>query len=254
MKKILFLGSKPIGHACLSFLIDHKFDLDCEIVGVLSNDNKRFDSSQSIKDLADSSSIPFIEDLDSILKLRNVDYIISVQYHLILKKNHVEVARELAINLHMAPLPDYRGCNQFSFAIYNRAKEFGTTLHRIETGIDSGAIIAEKRFVLEEGVNVEALYKKTFVESKKLFENNIKQILRGDYNLVKQSDLEAERGTNIYFRKDIEKLKEINLNDCAENIIKAVRATSMPGFEPPFSIVDGKKYYIVPADHYDFKK
>lgn len=250
MKKILFLGSKPIGYTCLNFLLQNSAALQCEVVGVLSNDNQRFDNSLSIRKLTSDYGIPFIEELDAILEMKNVDFIISVQYHLILRQKHIDVANEMAINLHMAPLPEYRGCNQFSFAIFNQASTFGTTLHRLESGIDNGAIIAERRFDLENGQEVKPLYDKTFEESVFLFEENIGNVLSGNYTLNDQANLIDERGLNIYFRKDIAQLKEIDLNDSADVITRKVRATAMPGFEPPFAIVDGKKYYIIPENQY----
>lgn len=250
MKKILFLGSKPIGYKCLDFLLQNSAALQCEVVGVLSNDNQRFDNALSIRKLTSDHGIPFIEELDAILEMKDVDFIISVQYHLILRQKHIDVANEMAINLHMAPLPEYRGCNQFSFAIFNQASTFGTTLHRLESGIDNGAIIAERRFDMENDQEVKSLYDKTFEESVVLFEENIKDVLSGNYTLNDQSNLIDDRGLHIYFRKDIAQLKEIDLNDSADVITRKVRATAMPGFEPPFAIVDGKKYYIIPENQY----
>lgn len=251
MKKILFLGSKPIGYKCLDFLLQNAAALQCEVVGVLSNDNQRFDNSLSIRKLTSNHGIPFIEKLDAILEMKDVDFIISVQYHLILRQKHIDVANEMAINLHMAPLPEYRGCNQFSFAIYNQASKFGTTLHRLESGIDNGAIIAERRFEMENIQEVKPLYDRTYEESVLLFEENIGNILSGDYPLIDQANLIDERGLNTYYRKDVAQLKEIDLNDSAEVITRKVRATAMPGFEPPFTIVDGKKYYIIPENQYN---
>lgn len=253
MKKILFMGSKPIGFKCLQFLLQNDTILNCKVIGVLSNENQLFDSSLRIRKLTNDYSIPFIEEIDQILNMKEVDFIISVQYHLILSQKHIDVANELAINLHMAPLPEYRGCNQFSFAIFNQAETFGTTLHRLEAGIDNGAIIAERRFEINKDQEVKSLYDKTFEESEKLFQENIGSILSGNYTLKDQSSLLCERGLKTYYRKDIFKLKEINLNDSADIITRKVRATAMPGFEPPYALVDGKKYYIIPENLYKNK-
>lgn len=251
MKKILFLGSKPIGYKCLDFLLQNAAALQCEVAGVLSNENQRFDNSLSIRKLTRNYGIPFIAELDAILEMKDIDFIISVQYHLILHQKHIDIANQMAINLHMAPLPEYRGCNQFSFAIFNQARTFGTTLHRLESGIDDGAIIAERRFEMENDQEVKPLYDKTFEESVFLFEENIGKILSGNYTLNNQANLIDARGLNTYYRKDISQLKEIDLNDSADVITRKVRATAMPGFEPPFAIVDGKKYYIIPENQYN---
>ncbi|MDA8824354.1 formyltransferase family protein [Schleiferiaceae bacterium] len=249
MKKVLFLGSKPIGHYCLLLLIEKQAELGIELVGALSNDNSRFDPTKSISKLCELNQVPFIEDLDQILDM-DVDIMISVQYHLILKKPHIDVAKEIAVNLHMAPLPEYRGCNQFSFALFNQSKVFGTTLHRLEEGIDSGPIMFERRFDIEANDDVSSLYQKTFEESKLLFAESISDLVKGAYQLKPQSEYFEEREHNLYYRKDIQKLKQIDLNESADTIIRAVNSSSMPGFEPPFALIDGKKYYIIPEKHY----
>jgi methionyl-tRNA formyltransferase len=254
MKNVIFLGSKPIGYNCLNFLIKNKNKLNIKIKGVLSNDNTRFDEALSIKTLASINDIVFFEKLNDILVLNDIDFILSVQYHLILKRNHIDVAKDLAVNLHMAPLPEYRGCNQFSFAIYNKNKIFGTTLHRLETGIDNGAIIAEKRFEILPSDDVESLYTKTFDYSISLFKSEIGKIIKGEYSLTEQDTFIGERDTNIYYRKDINELKKINLNDSSEKIVRTVKATAMRGFEPPYAIVDGEKFYIIPEKMYTKQK
>lgn len=254
MKRIAFLGSKPIGYKCLDFLLKNKQQLNCEVVAVFSNDNPRFGADLSIKKLAAENNISFGVTLDDILNCKEAfDYIISVQYHLILKDIHIAKAKKLAINLHMAPLPEYRGCNQFSFAIYNQATVFGTTLHQLEAGIDNGKIIAERRFNLTKEMMVKDLYDKTFEESIILFEENIGNILNGNFTITPQENLIAARGTNIYYRKDIAKLKEISLGDVANDVALKVKATAMPGFEPPFTIIDGTKFYIIPENQYQKK-
>lgn len=255
MKKVLFLGSKPIGYMTLEHLIKSVKVYDIEIKGVLSNDNTRFGAEYSVRQLAQEYSIPFLEDLDGILEFDDIDFIISVQYHLILKQKHIDVAKSLAVNLHMAPLPEYRGCNQFSFAIYNQAKVFGTTLHRLEDGIDNGDIIAEKRFEIPEDCLVNRLYEITFEASINLFKEEIGSIFMGKYQLISQKELVDDRGTNIYFRKDIGELKSIDLNAGEDEILRRVRATAMPEFEPPFVLFKNKKYYIIPEEiHNKVKK
>lgn len=251
MKKIVFLGSKPIGYKCLDFLLNNQEKFDCRVVAVLSNDNTRFGAEHSVKQLANSHHIPFGETLEDLQALnQEIDFLISVQYHLILKQHHINLAKELAVNLHMAPLPEYRGCNQFSFAIYNKSNVFGTTLHQLEAGIDNGKIIAERRFEITPDMMVKDLYDKTFTESITLFEEQIENILNKKYTLTPQETLINKRGSNIYYRKDVSSLKQIDLGTMADEVARKVKATAMPGFEPPFTVIDGVKYYIIPEKNY----
>lgn len=245
MKRIVFMGSKPIGYQCFKYLIDNSEKLDIDIVGLFTKSRKEFTGSSDLKSLAEKAKIDIFNELDELLSIEHVDIIISVQYHKILKKEHIDKAQELAINLHMAPLPEYRGSNQFSFAIINEEKEFGTTIHRLEESIDGGKIICESRFPIDEDINVQELYQLTFEKSVDLFKSNIGKIINGEYNLVDQKDLLTKRNTSFHLRKEISDIKRIDLNWEEEKIDRYLRATSMPGFEPPYTFINGKKVFLL---------
>lgn len=238
---LLFLGSKPIGYHCLQYLLQNRENLQLNIVGLMTNDNPVFSKSLSLKSLADEYQIPCIQSLD---ELPEVDLIYSVQYHEILKATHIAKAKKIALNLHMAPLPEYRGCNQFSFAIADEQKEFGTTIHKMHTGIDDGDILFEHRFPIPENCWVEDLYQLTYEASLTLFKNTIQQILLGEYTLISQQNLLQQRSTSIHYRNEINHLKEIDLSWDKEKIARHIRATYMPGFEPPYTMIGNEKIYF----------
>lgn len=48
------------------------------------------------------------------------------------------------VNLHLAPLPDYRGFYAFSHSVANGEREYAVTLHYVDEGIDTGPIIATR--------------------------------------------------------------------------------------------------------------
>src|SRR3989344_6691916 len=78
------------------------------------------------------------------------DLIFSVLHGKIFKPAHLENTRLGIINLHPAPLPQYRGCNSYSHAIMNGEKKYGVSLHYIDEGIDTGAIIGINHFPILE--------------------------------------------------------------------------------------------------------
>lgn len=244
MKRIAFLGAKTIGLECLKIL-DAKKETGRFCIDALFTDlTRNKEANLKLIEFAKERNIGVYEDLDSILSLPEFDYIISIQYNKILKKKHIDRAKKLALNLHMAPLPEYRGCNQFSFAIVDGKKEFGTTLHKIAEGIDNGDIIAESRFEIPDDCFVKDLYDLTFKKSVGLFGNSILDILNDNYTLTAQESLIPARGTKTIYRKDIDKLKEINLEWDKNKIERHIRASLMPGFEPPFFMMNDKKVYF----------
>lgn len=244
MKKIVFCCTRSIGYRCLEFLLKNQEVFEAEVIGVLTNDEQVLGPDLSISDLANENSIPLIPSLDDYLKVPDVDILISVQYHQILKTCHIEKTSQISVNLHMAPLPEYRGCNQFSFAIDNNDTEFGTTLHRLEEGIDSGAILFEKRFPIPENCFVKDLYEITVQKSYELFTENIEQIIQGAYVPVEQEKYFDRRSTSLHYRNEIHALKLIDPDWSGEKIYRRFRATYMPGFPPPHMVLQGKKILL----------
>jgi len=241
LRKLIFMGSKAIGCYCLKNLIERKEELQIEVVALFTNNRKLNDAHESVVSVAEHENIPVYGSLLDLEKHTDVDFIVSVQYHEILKEKHIHKAKRLAINLHMAPLPEYRGCNQFSFAILDSAPTFGTTIHLLDTGIDSGAIIAEKRFAIPQKPNVKYLYELTEKASEELFSETIKDILNGKFTPVEQAHLIPERGTSIHYRNEMNFLKKVDLSWDEEKIDRHIRATYFPPFPPPYASKDGNE-------------
>jgi len=234
-KNVVILCSKKIGLECLKILFKNQKKMSYNIIGVITN--KR---GKEILDFCKKEDLNIIKDLEEYKLLQNVHIAISVQYHKILKQEDIDVASDITVNLHMAPVPEYRGCNQFSFAIINKENFFGTTLHLIDKGVDSGDILFERRFSISKDIDVETLYNKTFKESVILFTENLGKIISGNYKPIPQK-ISKNKKTYFYKRKDIEKIKKIDLTWNKEKIKRYIRATSMPGFDPPYAYLNGKK-------------
>jgi methionyl-tRNA formyltransferase len=239
--RIVFLGSKPIGYQCLQYLLDKRAALDIEMVALRTRLRKEFSGDSDLAALAEQHQIPLLQSLD---EMPDCDIIYSVQHHELLQRRHIEKARIIAVNLHLAPLPEYRGCNQFSFAIMDGATEFGATVHAIDTLIDHGDVLFEQRFSVPEHCWVNELYELTFSAAIALFRDSLKPLLDGNYNRMPQAELRKERPASLHFRKEINELKQVDLSADAAIIERTIRATYMPGFEPPYTVIGGKKVYF----------
>ena len=80
------MGTKEIGASCLSHLINSQQELEIDIIGVLTNDRKLGSDELSVSQLAVQNGINILNNLKEFLALDDVDIVISVQYHEILKK------------------------------------------------------------------------------------------------------------------------------------------------------------------------
>lgn len=240
-QSIIFLGSKSIGYHCLAYLIGEREHLQLDIKGILCNENSASTAEFNLKNLADAHHIPVINSSD---EMPEADYLYSVQYHQILKQKDIVKAKKIALNLHMAPLPEYRGCNQFSFAILDNKKEFGTTIHKMDVRIDHGDILFERRFAIPENCWINQLYELTYDASLEMFKSTLKEIVEGNYSLIPQQSLIGQRGTQLHYRNEINEIKKIDLGWDEDKIERHIRATAMPGFEPPYTILGNKKIYF----------
>lgn len=238
---LIFLGSKPIGYECLEYLISQQKALNFRIAGILTQARKEFNSAFDLTVLAKENGVPVLNGLEA---LPDCDILYSVQYHELLKAEDIAHAQKLAVNLHMAPLPEYRGCNQFSYAIIDGKKEFGTTIHLMDPRIDHGDILFEKRFPIADDSWVNDLYKQTETATLALFKESLSDLIHEKYLPVSQQSLVASRGSSIHYRKDIDTLKKIDLDWPADKISRHIRACSMPGFEPPYALLGNHKIYF----------
>ncbi len=73
------------------------------------------------------------------------DYIISYLSRWVVPAELLERARRAAVNFHPAS-PDYPGIGCNNFALYENAAEYGVTCHHMAPRVDSGEIIAVRRF------------------------------------------------------------------------------------------------------------
>lgn len=246
-QRILFLGNKDIGYECLLELVSRQHELNIQCVGVLSQNKGSITGKKAnIIALAEEHHIPVLTSLDDLEQIPNIDYLISVQYHLILQQKHIRFAQKLCVNLHMAPLPDYRGCNQFSFAILDGATEFGTTIHVLDEGIDSGDILWEDRFPISQTISVQELYDVTYQKSVALFKKALPLLVQDQYSRIPQKTFVGKRPANFHLRNEMDQIKCIELSWPKEKIETYIRATYFPPFDPPFAWLDGKKIDITP--------
>jgi methionyl-tRNA formyltransferase len=241
IKKVVFLGSKPVGYECFKLLIAVQDALNIAIVGLLTQARKEFEGAHDLTALAAQNGIPVLTQMGDIPPC---DIIYSVQYHQLLQAQHIGQASQAAVNLHMAPLPEYRGSNQFSQAIIDGKDEFGTTIHMMTTGMDSGDILFQKRFPIPDGCWVHELYDITVATSIRLFAQTLKHIVAGTYTPVPQQNLVPKYGTSKHYKHEIATLKQIDLSWDKERIERHIRATSMPGFENPYCTINGEKLYF----------
>ncbi|MBN8981882.1 MAG: hypothetical protein J0I29_11500 [Rhizobiales bacterium] len=82
----------------------------------------------------------FLAELESF----NPDLILINSYSMILSPDVLSIPRGSTINVHGALLPQYRGANVTEWALINEEYQSGVTMHRVDAGIDTGAIVDQE--------------------------------------------------------------------------------------------------------------
>lgn len=222
-------------------LWNRRQELDIELLQIGTNLSRTDEYKDRFLAFAKENKIDLLERDEDI---QECDFLISVQYHNILKSEQIQKARKLAINLHMAPLPEYRGCNQFSFAILDQKEEFGTSIHVMDPQIDHGDILFQTRFPISSDIWVEELHTKTETASLELFRVSLADIFTLNFTAIPQSDLESKQGSSLHYRHEINAIKKLQLDWPEEKILRHIRATYMPGFPGPYFMIDGQKVEV----------
>jgi len=122
----------------------------------------------SVKQLAESYGLNVIErsdlnnpDFHEILSRYEPDLFISVASPIIFKEQLINIPKLDTINIHNAPLPKYRGMLPNFWQLYHDEKQAGMTIHRIDTGIDTGDMLMQHFTPIEPGDSLHDLIVKT---------------------------------------------------------------------------------------------
>ena len=166
----------------------------------------------SIKQVANAYGIEVIErsDLNSkdflaFIKQYDADLFISVASSIIFREELINTPKLDCINIHNAPLPKYRGMLPNFWQLYHGEKEVGITVHKIETGIDTGDIITQRYVPIEPDETLDDLIRKTKKKNAKIIIDVIEEFRN---NRIQYRKME---GGGSYFtfpsRKDVKEFK-----------------------------------------------
>ena len=95
----------------------------------------------------------------------------------ILSKNFIKKFNGKIINIHPSLLPKYKGLNTHERALKNKEKFSGCTVHYVNSKLDSGKIILQKKVKINKNDTVEKLRKRILKQEYKIFPKAIKKVL-----------------------------------------------------------------------------
>ena len=110
------------------------------------------------------------------LKKNKINFICLAGFMKILSKNFIKNFDGKIINIHPSLLPKYKGLNTHLRAIRNKEKYSGCTVHFVNSKLDSGKIILQKRVKLTKNETPKSLAKKILIQEHKLYPRAILRI------------------------------------------------------------------------------
>jgi len=165
--------------------------------------------------------------LDELYKTEDLLFI-SLEYSEIIDPKKFLTNR--LFNIHFSLLPKYKGMYTSALPIINGEEESGVTLHKIDSGIDTGEIIDQIRFQISEDDTARDLYQKYLDNGILLFERSIGQLI--DENFA--STPQPANGASYYSKKSIDYTAvKINFYKTAFEVRNQFRAFTFREYQLP---------------------
>ena len=245
MKNIMFMGTPEISMLCLKKLIEDGHGISA----VISREDKprgrgNVMTPTPTKALALEAGIPVYtpktlrdESFTELLREISPELIVVVAYGKILPKEVIDFPKYGCINLHVSLLPKYRGAAPMQRAIMEGEGETGVTVMYMDEGLDTGDILAVKKFPIGPTDDFEAIHDRSAEVGSVLLSETIEKIEAGTVERTKQDDSLAT------YAKKVEKEDcKLNFTLSAKKLDFIIRGvTPIPG---AFAYLNGKMLKI----------
>ena len=112
----------------------------------------------------------------SEIKNKKIKLICLAGFMRILSKNFIKRFKGKILNIHPSLLPKYKGLNTHQRAISNNEKYSGCTVHFVNSRLDSGKIILQKKVKISKFDTAKSLAKKILIQEHKLYPKAIRKV------------------------------------------------------------------------------
>ncbi len=158
-------------------------------------------------------------------------WIISYLSRWVIPESVLANAERGAINFHPAS-PEYPGIGCNNFALYENATEYGATCHHMARVVDTGSIIAVKRFRVFANDTVKSLLERTYDHQLALFYEVLAELVEG-----RPLPTSHEQWTRAPFtRKQFNELSVLDPTMSESELRRRVRATSYGPWQPTMTV------------------
>ncbi|WP_339029400.1 methionyl-tRNA formyltransferase [Spiroplasma endosymbiont of Cantharis nigra] len=226
MFKVIFCGTPDISVEILKGI--EKTGLT--IVGVITQPDKQIGRKKEIKfspvkeySLSKKYRLfqPFkISQIYDELKSLKADFMITCAYGQFITQPILDLFKN-CINVHASLLPKYRGGSPIQYAIMNGESKTGISLMKMIKKMDAGDVYCQAEILITQEDNADSVFKKMAVLGKKMIEESLLQILKGQLIGVQQDESKVSFAYNLKNEEE-----KIDWNKSAEQICNFIRALS----------------------------
>ena len=279
--RIVFMGTPEFAVASLDALVKAK----CNIVGVITAPDKPAGRGMKVTESAvkkyavrhhlkvlQPEKLKNIEFLDELRSL-NADLQIVVAFRM-LPESVWNMPPLGTINLHGSLLPQYRGAAPINWAVINGEKETGVTTFKLKHEIDTGNILMQERFPIDENETAGDVHDKMKEIGARVLVETVKGIADSTLAESPQSTVDSPQSSvvssqssslkhapkiftetcNIDWRRSIDEIQNLirglspfpgaftELGDKTIKIFKSDKELSLPTSKPGRWESDGKTY------------
>ena len=224
--KIVYIGSVDFSFQILKYLIS----INANITGVVSKNKSTFNSDfKSLSPLCREHNIPnFItDDVNSEtciewIKGRTPDVIYCFGWSNLIRSTLLNLPKKGVIGFHPTLLPKNRGRHPLIWAKVLGLSESGTSFFVMDEGADTGPLISQEKFQINEEDTAQDLYKKIISNSKKQVKHFTYALSKG---LEKRTQQPLESN---YWRKRTRVDGRIHFSMTTNSILNLIRALTKP--------------------------
>ncbi len=210
--KVIICGYNWIGcYALKNFLEDKNNE-----VFVFTHPSK--DQDVDLIEYCESLNIKYsIDNINNSILPFEPDLIFSAYYKYIINEEIIKKVNGNIFNVHPSLLPDYKGCSSLTWAMINGEKEVGFTYHYIDSSIDTGNIILQKKIDIYEWDSQETLYLRVMFEASKYL-NEVVDLVLSNYEGL------AQPKGGRYFERGCPHEGQINENWSQSKVKRFIKA------------------------------
>jgi len=136
--------------------------------------------------------------------LEECDVFFSLFYNRIIPSKLITPNKNF-FNFHAGILPQYRGSGTINWAIINQEKETGISLHKMDSGIDTGDLIEIRKISIDENDTAHSLFMKLEETAFLMFKFWFQRLISAEFMSFPQDNSLAR----TYSRDEMHKAKDL---------------------------------------------